>query len=174
MNKYLLSFIGVIVVLGTSCYFSYDYGFNKAYLEYVEIINQQQTEYIAKLKAVQAEAENATNKYLALKANSENAYNENIKIIESLKSKLISNELKLSKLRMQQHNRKCTSGGNSNRSQSPAGRAAPAQLQPTLAVDNERVFKLLRDTTELMKEADEAATYANTCHLYLEGLKPSR
>ena len=174
MNKYILSFVGVIAVLGTSCYFSYDYGFNKAYLEYTKIINQQQTEYIAKLKAVQAEAEKATQPYLSLKTNSENAYNENIKIIESLKSELSSNELKLNELRLQQHNRKCPSGGVTASSQPPAGGAAPAHIQPTLEPNPKRIFELLRQTTELMKEADEAAAYANACHLYLESLKPLR
>lgn len=171
MNKYLLSFIGVIVVLGTSCYFSYDYGFNKAYLEYVKIINQQQAEYIKKIKDAQTIADNATKQYLSLKDSSENAYDENLQIISNLKAKLSNAKLRLSELRMQQHNRKCTSGGNANRPQPPAGGTAPAQLQPTLAADNERIFELLRKTTELMKEADEAAAYANTCHLYLEGLR---
>ena len=174
MNKYILSFVGVIAVLGTSCYFSYDYGYNKAYLEYTKIINQQQTEYIAKLKAVQAEAENATNKYLALKTNSENAYNENIRIIESLKTELTNNELRLNELRLQRHNRKCPSGGVAASSQPPAGGAAPAHIQSTLEHNPKRIFELLRKTTELMKEADEAAAYAQSCHLYLEGLKPSR
>lgn len=171
MNKYLLSFIGVIVVLGTSCYFSYDYGFNKAYLEYVKIINQQQAEYIKKIKDAQTIADNATKQYLSLKDSSENTYNENLQIISNLKAKLSNAKLRLSKLRMQQHDRKCPSGGYSNRPQPPAGGTAPAQLQSTLAADNERVFELLRETTELMKEADEAAAYANACHLYLEGLR---
>lgn len=174
MNKYFLSFVGVIAVLGTSCYFSYDYGFNKAYLEYTKIINQQKTEYIAKLKAVQAEAEKATNKYLALKASSENAYNENIKIIENLKSELSSNELKLSKLRLQQHRNQCPSRGVTASPQPPAGGAAPAHIQSTLEHNPKRIFELLRKTTELMKEADEAAAYAQSCHLYLEGLRPLR